>query len=162
MRPVCRLTETGIEGGKTLLRLGRDALDEFFTALELADRRRDLAAIRLDDPSEYEAAASVTPHEAAQANWEELRALARETEIDFTELSANVNEMLSTSTRPSVGDVLIAHPATQGVASVVGLLSLASDFGQIDDETERLTWVASDGNTSSALVAIHRFTERLP
>ncbi len=132
-------------------------------ALELTSvALSSVGAVRLHDPSEYDAAVSITTHEATEADWEALRALARETEIDFTELSANVNEMLSTSTRPSVGDVLIAHPATQGVASVVGLLSLASDFGQIDDETERLTWVASDGNTSSALVAIHRFTERLP
>lgn len=132
-------------------------------ALELTSvALSSVGAVRLHDPSEYDAAVSITTHAATEADWEALRALARETEIDFTELSANVNDVLSASTRPSVGDVLVAHPATQGVASVVGLLSLASDFGHIDDETERLTWVASDGTTSSALVAIHRFTERLP
>lgn len=132
-------------------------------ALELSSVAvSSVGAVRLHDPSEYDAAVDITTHEATEADWEALRALARETEIDFTELGANVNEVLNESTRPSVGDVLRAHPATQGVASVVGLLSLASNFGEIDDDAERLTWIAPDGATSSALVATHRFTERVP
>ena len=121
-----------------------------------------IGAIRLDDPSEYEAAASVTTHEAAQADWAELRALARETEIDFAELTANVNAALETSAQPSVAEVLRTYPATQGVASIVGLLSLAADFGRSDPTTERLAWTRPDGVASSAEVPTYRFVERIP
>ena len=50
----------------------------------------------------------------------QLRELARETEIDFVELVAAVDDVLEHATTATVADVLAAHPATQGVASVVG------------------------------------------
>ncbi|MEJ1089737.1 DUF3375 domain-containing protein [Microbacterium sp. Mu-80] len=121
-----------------------------------------VGALRLHDPSEYDAAADITTHETAAVDWEMLRAFARETEIDFSELTANVNDVLTASELPSVGDILDAHPATQGVASVVGLLSLASEYGTRGDEVEQLTWITPDGIPSSALVSTHRFTERIP
>ncbi|WP_298863475.1 DUF3375 domain-containing protein [Microbacterium sp.] len=119
-------------------------------------------AVHLHDPSEYDAATEIVTHGAAAVDWEVLRALARETEIDFTELSANVNDVLTGMPEPTVGDVLQAHPASQGVASVVGLLSLAGDYGRVEDGTERLAWTTPRGIRSSALVATHRFTERIP
>lgn len=118
--------------------------------------------VQLHDPSEYDAATEVVTHQAATVDWEVLRALARETEIDFTELTANVNDVLGMSPQPTVGDVLRAYPASQGVASVVGLLSLASDYGRLDEGVEQLAWTTPDGIRSSALVAAHRFIERIP
>ena len=62
----------------------------------------------------------------------------------------------------TVADVLELHPATQGVASVVGLLSLAAQHGQVDpDAVDLLRWPAAAG-MHSAHVIRHRFTERLP
>ena len=105
---------------------------------------------------------------------EALRLLARETEIDVTELRANVNRVLAERCPASVAEVLAVHPATQGVASVVGLLSLAARHGVIDDDAaDLLSWpgetaapgsprTAADPPHRSARVVRHLFTERLP
>jgi len=133
------------------------------TTLELSSiALSSVGAIAPHDPSEFDAATDIVTHAADEADWEALRALARETEIDFTELTAHVNEVRESIERPSVAEVLAAFPASQGVASVVGLLSLAADYGVIDDAQEQLEWAAGDDIRSTAVVPVHRFTERIP
>lgn len=121
-----------------------------------------VGAIALHDPSEFDAATRIVTHAADTADWDTLRALARETEIDFTELSAHVNSVRETRERPTVADVLRAFPASQGIASVVGLLSLAADYGVAEDAQERLEWRGAGDVLSTATVSVHRFTERIP
>ena len=89
---------------------------------------------------------------------EELRAIARETEIDFDELTRNVNDLLAEVSSCTVADVLARYPATQGVGSVIGLLSIAAEQGTVDDEPEVLAWQGADGVPRAAIVAAHRFT----
>jgi len=117
-----------------------------------------VGVVELHDPSEFDATADVETHEVAVASYDELRALARETEIDFDELARNVNTVLADLGTCTVADVLARHPATQGVGSVVGLLALAAEQGTVDDEPEVLSWEGSDGVTRAAVVAAHRFT----
>lgn len=117
-----------------------------------------VGAVDLHDPAELAATDEIVDHETAVASLEELRAIARETEIDFDELTRNVNEVLAELRTCTVADVLARHPATQGVGSVVGLISLAADQGTVDDEPEVLTWQGSDGVTRAAAIAAHRFT----
>ncbi|MBF0816614.1 DUF3375 domain-containing protein [Microbacterium paludicola] len=117
-----------------------------------------IGAVDVHDPAELDAAAEVASQETAVASLEELRALARETEIDFDELTRNVNDVLASRATCTVADVLARYPATQGVGSVVGLLSLAAEQGTVDDEPEVLVWQGADGVTRAALVAAHRFT----
>ncbi|MFT4137077.1 DUF3375 domain-containing protein [Microbacterium sp.] len=117
-----------------------------------------VGAVDLHDPAELAATDDIPEHETAVASLEELRALARETEIDFDELTRNVNEVLAELRTCTVADVLVRHPATQGVGSVVGLLSLAADQGTVDDEPEVLSWEGSDGVPRAAVIAAHRFT----
>ncbi|MGB4776773.1 DUF3375 domain-containing protein [Microbacterium sp.] len=117
-----------------------------------------VGAVDLHDPAELAATDDVPEHEPGLASLDELRALARETEIDFAELTRNVNELLAEVRTCTVADVLARHPATQGVGSVVGLLSLAADQGTVDDEPEVLSWEGSDKVTRAAVVAAHRFT----
>lgn len=114
--------------------------------------------LELHDPAELAATAEVPVHETELASIEELRALARETEIDFDELTRNVNDVLSELPSCTVADVLARHPATQGVGSVIGLLALAADQGTIDDEPEALRWRGADEVDRTAVVAAHRFT----
>ena len=121
-----------------------------------------VGAITLHDPSEFDARAEVVTHISHEVDIEMLRALARETEIDFTELASNVNEVLQANEHPTVGDVLAAFPATQGVASVVGLLSLAAEHGAMEDGVEQISWTSADDVRSTALVTTHRFTGRIP
>lgn len=117
-----------------------------------------VGAIDLHDPAEFAAAGEVEVQTTAVASLEELRALARETEIDFDELTRNVNEVLSELPSCTVGEVLARHPATQGVGSVIGLLAIAADQGTVDDEAEELVWQGADGVRRAASVAAHRFT----
>ncbi len=121
-----------------------------------------LSGLRLHDPEEFDAAKPVTVHENPVADLETIRALARLTEIDFDELTGNVNKVLQDRDSASVGEVLQAFPATQGVASVAGLLSLAATYGIAEDhEEEELAWQGNDGEARSANATVHRFVGRL-
>ena len=84
-----------------------------------------VGALVLYDPGAMETAEDPQLIPDAEVSLEELRALARETEIDLDELRNNISTALAQHPEASIGDVLTAFPATQGVASVVGLLSLA-------------------------------------
>ncbi|TQO19932.1 uncharacterized protein DUF3375 [Rhodoglobus vestalii] len=118
-------------------------------------------AIRLYDPGEQNASTPIVRHEPETADLEALRALARATEIDFAELTNAVNEMLEHANNFTVGDVLTRHPATQGVASVVGLLTLAAHQGELTDGVETVHWRGIDHQARAATIRTHRFTRRL-
>jgi hypothetical protein len=117
-----------------------------------------VGAIELHDPAEFAATGEVVSQTSSVASLDELRALARETEIDFDELTGNINDLLADVASCTVGDVLLRYPATQGVGSVIGLLSIAAEQGTVDDEPEVLAWRGSDGVARAALVAAYRFT----
>ena len=62
----------------------------------------------------------------------------------------------------TVGEVLGTAPATQGLASVVGLLSLAVANGRVDSNaTERVRWSGVDGVERVADVTTHVFDRRI-
>jgi hypothetical protein len=128
-----------------------------------------IGAVRLHDPAELDATAPIMVHESGQADLASLRALARATEIDFSELTRNVNALLGEGERCTVADVLERFPATQGVASVVGLLALAANQGVVEsaesitgaESTETVRWRGSDDTQRAATVPIHRFVGRI-
>ena len=97
--------------------------------------------------------------------YEQLREAMRESEIDFAELTANVNRVIAGQRRgaPSVGEVLDAFPATQGVASVVGLLSLAMEQGRArpDAEPETVRWITKEGRPRRARVQTLEFYQEV-
>ncbi|KAB1659681.1 DUF3375 domain-containing protein [Pseudoclavibacter chungangensis] len=117
-----------------------------------------VGALELDDPAEFAATDEVTAAVVTVADLDELRALARETEIDFDELTRNVNDVLSQLPSCTVAEVLAHHPATQGVASVIGLLTLAAAQGTVDDELESVAWTSTAGVPRAAVIPAHRFT----
>ena len=117
-----------------------------------------VGAMDLHDPAEFGATEEVATQTASLASLEELRAIARETEIDFDELTRNVNDVLAEVASCTVADVLVRYPATQGVGSVIGLLSIAAEQGTVDDDPEILSWQGADGVARAAIVAAHRFT----
>lgn len=121
---------------------------------------RSAGMLRLHDPAAYDASETVVIHEAGAVSIEELRALARETEIDFDELITNVNATLADAEAVSIGEVLERFPATQGVASVVGLLALGAAQG-VSDAAERVFWVGADAVPRAAWIPSYRFTGRV-
>lgn len=120
-----------------------------------------VGAVTLHDPAELDATAPVESQEVAEANLEAMRRIARETEIDFDELTGHINDVLAVHESCTVAEVLSRHPASQGVASIVGLIALAASQGVRSDRVESVRWVGADHITRSALIPEHRFTGRV-
>ncbi len=140
-----------------------------------------LGMLRLYDPAEdlpVDVSIEDNPVESVDLN--ALRTITRETEIDFDELNENVRLVLLDHERATIGDVLDRFPATQGVASVAGLMALATDrWAQRDtehprtmadpdaaepsgateraDTTERVSWVGGDDTERYAQIPLHTF-----
>lgn len=148
--------------------------------LELsAVQLRSIGAIHIHDPSANDAPEHILSHVAETVSIEELRAIARETEIDFTELARNINALLAEHRKardtgsgagtsegieePTVttGEVLDAFPATQGVASVAGILLLGAQQGTPTESHEIIRWTGLDGVRRQSRVPGYRFTGRV-
>ena len=91
---------------------------------------------RLELYNPADASAQPIPASAFEENGRltlaELYEQVREVEIDYDELVGNVNAFFaerdaSNSKHPSIGEILDKYPATQGIASIAGLMVLASD-----------------------------------
>lgn len=136
---------------------------EFGGQIELSSvPMRSVGELALHDPREFDSGEPLVDDEPEITGFEVLAALARESEIDFPELVRNANAALEAESPATVGAVLERFPASQGVASVVGLLSLATRHGQIDDgASEVLAWHGLDGVPRRARVNTHSFTRRI-
>lgn len=122
---------------------------------------RSTAQIVLYNPADFDASDPIEVNESELADFEALRALARDTEIDFDELAKNVNATLVDLAHATVGQVLQRFPASQGVASVIGLLTLASTHGAPLGRSETVNWTGADAVERNALVPGHQFTTEL-
>lgn len=136
-----------------------------------------ISRLRLFDPSERtaEPIALIEEDSKEALSLEELRELVREVEIDFKELAENVNAALdeaSSAFAPgnaegavsvSVGDVLKRFPSTQGLASVVGLITLALEQGDLQstDAIERVTWESIGGKKHAASIEKMLFVKEI-
>lgn len=113
------------------------------------------------DPSDFAPNEALDDAEPGEIDLLRLKAIARESEIDFDELIGHVNAAVERSGPVSVADVLAASPATQGLASVIGLLALATRHGAVHNDDETLVWVGLDQRTRTAQVPRHTFAERI-
>ncbi|MDN5636124.1 MAG: DUF3375 domain-containing protein [Brevibacterium sp.] len=139
----------------------RKPYDDLGVGLELSSvALASVGEVVLHDPTEFDAGAELGEAEETEVDFAELIAVARESEIDFSELSDNVNRAIQGTDQISVAEVLDHFPASQGLASVVGLLSLASTYGHVDPGSrDRLEWSGVDGIGRSATIRRHYFTE---
>lgn len=97
---------------------------------------------------------------------EELKEQIREVEIDFDELIANVNDSLGKALTHdegavSIGQVLASYPATQGAASIVGLMMLADEQGRRRDDTEQVEWTLNSGVRRMATIEKREFIQEV-
>ncbi|MDN5806200.1 MAG: DUF3375 domain-containing protein [Brevibacterium sp.] len=141
----------------------RKPYDDLGVDLELSSvALASVGEVVLHDPDEFDAGAELGEAEETEIDFAELIAVARESEIDFSELGDNVNRAIQGLNQVSVAEVLDRFPATQGLASVVGLLSLASTYGTVEPGSrDRLRWVGVDGIARSATIRRHYFTESI-
>ncbi|MDO5534047.1 MAG: DUF3375 domain-containing protein [Propionibacteriaceae bacterium] len=113
----------------------------------------------LHNPADLRSTAEVATHDAADLDLEQLRALVRLTEIDFPELQRAVAATLSEVPGPTVADVLVRFPATQGLASVVGLLWLATEYALRTPGEEVWSWTSPGGRTKNVRAPRYVFGE---
>lgn len=124
---------------------------------------RSVGALRLRNPGEERVATEVTHHDEGTADLGALTALVRASEIDETELRAHVRDVVSRRGPSSIATILGEHPATQGVASIVGLLTLAMTARAAappaaPDATETVTWTSGSDAIRSARIPTLVFT----
>lgn len=108
-----------------------------------------IGAWTLHNPAELRSTTEVVAHEAADLDIEHLRRLVRLTEIDFPELQSQIVATLAELPTASVADVLSRFPATQGLASIVGLLLLATEHATRTAGEEVWSWSSSSGRTKN-------------
>lgn len=96
-------------------------------------------------------------HASTQLDIEQLRALVRLTEIDFPELERQVAATLGDVPTATVADVLARFPATQGLASIVGLLLLATENATRAAGEETWSWTSTTGRTKSVRAPRYAF-----
>lgn len=118
--------------------IGRD-LD--LTSMQISS----IGAWRLHNPADMRPESDVTEHLTGELDLAVLRQLVRLTEIDFAELQGNVAETVAEVPGATVGDVLGRFPATQGLATVVGLLLLATQHGVPASGQELWRWTSATG-----------------
>lgn len=112
---------------------------------------RSVSALSLNNPADSAAAEAVVTAEAPEVEFADLKDQVREAEIDMAELRANVKQVLAEHGACTIADVLSHRPATQGAASVVGLLVLAEEYGRRagneadGNATEEILWAPVNG-----------------
>ncbi|MDO5495052.1 MAG: DUF3375 domain-containing protein, partial [bacterium] len=129
-----------------------------------AMRMFSVGELSLHDPSEFDSGQPLGTADLEEVDFAQIAQIARASEIDFAELIQNVDAMLERAAGApvTVGELLAEFPATQGVASVIGLISLATQHGQVHAEhTETLHWKGLDEVPRAASTTLHTFTERL-
>ena len=102
--------------------------------------------IALHNPADLETTRDVESRADVPVDLDALRELARETEIDMAELTHNVNSVVAVQGRATIAEVLEHRPATQGVASLIGLIVLADRHGVREPGLERVRWAPAAGS----------------
>ncbi len=118
-----------------------------------------VSSLSLHNPGDFAAPDHVVAHAAEPVDIEQLRELARASDIDMEELRESVNTALVELSAATISDVLALRPATQGVASVVGLLVLAEEHARPLEGREEVIWESSRGTARRGSVGRYLFTD---
>jgi len=133
--------------------------DEHNVALQMSrlDRISSISGLRLKNPGDYRVTQIAATNRTSTVSMAELQQLARSMDIDMHELESNVNTVIGDHGTASIGEVLAEFPATQGMASVVGLIVLGQEHGVwYRGNTETVHW-----HDRNARIDLFIFTERI-
>lgn len=108
-------------------------------------RLASLSQFRLHDPSRDRVSVGIPLAEAAEISIELVSELVAHSEIDFRSLKTHIVDLLASRAQLSVAQILEAHPAEQGLGSVVGYLALGTRHGVSARQTETVYWQGLDG-----------------
>ena len=118
------------------------------------------ACVNLYDPQTEATRERMQEAQAAQVDFRELARRVQESEINYPWLKSCILDVLDKKETATVADVLEAHPAKQGLASVVGLISLALRFGlQNHEQTIAVSWTDRLGQHVKARIPMLLFTQ---
>lgn len=118
-----------------------------------------IGAWTLHNPAEVRSTTEVVEHASTELDLDQLRALVRLTEIDFPELQRAVAATLSEVPTATVGDVWARFPATQGLASIVGMMLLATENATRVAGEETWSWSSGAGRQKSVRAPRYVFSE---
>lgn len=110
-----------------------------------------ISALRLKNPGEEFVEDEPTIIEPEEPDIQALLDMVRESEIDMEELMDAVRSGVDKHGTCTVGTILTDHPATQGLASVVGLQYLGLMHGLPTEHNETVTW-DEDGTPRAARI----------
>jgi hypothetical protein len=142
---------------------GMRATDSLDYALELTSSKlSSLSQWVLHDPALQALPHDMEEGEAAMVDLETVGELVAQSEIDFRGLARDVRSVLESRTQASIGDVLAACPASQGLGSVLGLLALGSRHGMASTARESVSWTGGDGMRRAATIpVVYFFRDRI-
>lgn len=133
--------------------------DEYDVELQLSrlDQISSISALRLKNPGDYRVDDVVEENLTGIVSLAEIQELARTMDIDMHELQSNVNDVVGEHGTASIGEVLERFPATQGIASVVGLMVLGQEHGAwYRGNSETVHW-----NDRNGSIDLFIFEERI-
>ena len=113
-----------------------------------------VSRIRLANPGREVVEEAPVAYQPGEDDAHALYELVRESEIDFEELHEAIRQTVSDSGPCTIAQVLQAHPATQGLASVVGLVHIANQhpLPAVREASEKVTWTEEDGSLRAAQI----------
>ena len=133
-----------------------------YTLQLTSSRIRCVSQWVLYDPSMQAVGADMIDGEAAAIGLEQISELVAQSEIDFRSLRANIRAVLDEESQASIAQVLDEFPASQGLGSIVGYVTLAVRYGLRTDGTETVAWVGADQQFRRARIPVIYFLkERL-
>lgn len=116
-------------------------------------RLRSLSQWRLHDPRQARVDGRIGRSDAVAISLESVGDLVTQSEIDFRSLRRDLHALLAEQEQLSIGQVLAARPAAQGLGSVIGLLALATRHGVIaPGQLEEVGWHGADGHWRRARI----------
>ena len=110
-----------------------------------------ISSWNLYNPADTRVKHQVNLLEESPLDLEELRRQVRLSEIDFDELRQVIIDVLDHQAVASIAEILERHPATQGLASIIGLMVLADAMGISSPENELFTWETNEGQLRAAI-----------
>ena len=128
-----------------------------YTLALTSSKLSSLSQWTLHDPALQALPGKMQDGAAAPIDLESISDLVAQSEIDFRTLTANVRAVLAEHSQASIGDVLLAFPAEQGLGSVVGLLALGSRHGVTAQDSETVSWLGGDDQRRSARIPMMYF-----
>jgi hypothetical protein len=127
---------------------------------QTSSRIRSVSQWALYDPAERVTDSTMAQAEPSELDLETVSDLVRQSEIDFRTLRQHVRSVLERQSQATIGEVLAAFPAEQGLGSVVGYVALGAKHGEVTLESELVTWGPEEARRRARVPSIYFIRER--